>query len=392
MREIRVSPTQTHAGAARDDGAEPAGHRLRHLRPLHRPGGGDRPLPRSAAAAAASGSSGAATSRSCRTSPPSTAAGAPPIPGSPPVRFPHLRRPLCARPGANVTQMHYARKGIVTPEMEFIAIRENQRRELARETMDGRAWGGGVAQHPGQSLGRGHPGGDHPRVRARRGGARARDHPGQHQPSGERADDHRPQLPGQDQRQHRQLGGDLLDRGGGGEAGLGDPLGRRHGDGPVDGQEHPRDPRVDPAQLAGADRHGADLPGAGEGGRQGRGAHLGDLPRHPDRAGRAGGRLLHHPRRRAARLRAADREPDDRHRLARRLDPRQVVPGAPPGELPLHALRGDLRDHARLRRHLQPRRRPAPGLDRRRQRRGPVRRARDPGRADRRSPGATTCR
>ena len=70
-----------------------------------------------------------------------------------PVRFPALRRPLCARPGANVTQMRYARQGIVTPEMEFIAIRENQRREAARETPGGRAWGGGVAQHPGQAFG-----------------------------------------------------------------------------------------------------------------------------------------------------------------------------------------------------------------------------------------------
>src|SRR6185295_3424146 len=32
------------------------------------------------------------------------------------VRFPNLRKPLCARPGANVTQMHYARRGIITPE------------------------------------------------------------------------------------------------------------------------------------------------------------------------------------------------------------------------------------------------------------------------------------
>ncbi len=65
----------------------------------------------------------------------------------------------------------------------------------------------------------------------------------------------------------------------------------------------------------------------------------------------------------------------DRHRLARRLDHGQVVPGAPPGELPLHALRRDLRDHAGLRRLLLARRRPAPGLHRRRQRRGAVRRA-----------------
>src|SRR6185369_4363092 len=48
------------------------------------------------------------------------------------LRFAHLRRPLRARAGANVTQMHYARQGIVTPEMEFVAIRENQLRETAR--------------------------------------------------------------------------------------------------------------------------------------------------------------------------------------------------------------------------------------------------------------------
>ncbi len=76
-----------------------------------------------------------------------------------PIRFTAssaMRRPLCAKPGGNVTQMHYARKGIVTPEMEFIAIRENQRRELAREAdggLGGKAWGGGVAQHPGHTWG-----------------------------------------------------------------------------------------------------------------------------------------------------------------------------------------------------------------------------------------------
>ena len=43
------------------------------------------------------------------------------------------RTPRRARPGANVTQMHYARRGIVTPEMEFIALRENGKREWMRE-------------------------------------------------------------------------------------------------------------------------------------------------------------------------------------------------------------------------------------------------------------------
>ena len=66
----------------------------------------------------------------------------------------------------------------------------------------------------------------------------------------------------------------------------------------------------------------------------------------------------------------------------RRLDHGQMVPEPPQGELPLHALRGDLRDHEGVRHRLQPRRRPAPRQHRRRQRRGPVRRARDAGRAD----------
>jgi phosphomethylpyrimidine synthase len=66
-----------------------------------------------------------------------------------PIRFPNVRRPLCAKPGGDrggVTQMHYARKGIVTPEMEFIAIRENQRREHRELAREG-------AQHPGHAWG-----------------------------------------------------------------------------------------------------------------------------------------------------------------------------------------------------------------------------------------------
>ncbi|MFC3651816.1 phosphomethylpyrimidine synthase ThiC [Dyella humi] len=62
------------------------------------------------------------------------------------VRFGHTRAPLRAKPGANVTQMHYARRGIVTPEMEYIAIRENQR----IEALQGSAL---CKQHPGESFG-----------------------------------------------------------------------------------------------------------------------------------------------------------------------------------------------------------------------------------------------
>ena len=50
--------------------------------------------------------------------------------------FPGLKRaPLRAKSGGNVTQIHYARKGIVTPEMEYVAIRENLGRQIAFETL-----------------------------------------------------------------------------------------------------------------------------------------------------------------------------------------------------------------------------------------------------------------
>jgi len=63
------------------------------------------------------------------------------------IRFQHIRKPLRAKPGKNVTQMHYARKGIITPEMEYIAIRENQTLEAARGNPKI------AAQHPGNSWG-----------------------------------------------------------------------------------------------------------------------------------------------------------------------------------------------------------------------------------------------
>ena len=232
----------------------------------------------------------------------------------------------------------------------------------------------------------------HAGIRAQRNRARPRHHPGQHQPRRTRADDHRPQLPDQDQRQYRQLRRHLLGRGGSREDGVGDPLGRRHGDGPLHRPQHPQHPRMDHPQCAGADRHRADLPGAGEGRRRSGQARLGMLQGHADRAMRAGRRLFHHPCRRAARLRAAHRQPRHRHRLARRLDHGEVVPVAAQGELPLRALRRDLRHHAQIRRVVLARRRPASRLDRRRQRPRAIRRAGDAGRTDARSPGTKAAR
>ncbi|ASP40929.1 phosphomethylpyrimidine synthase ThiC [Bacterioplanes sanyensis] len=63
------------------------------------------------------------------------------------LKFQHKRQPLKAKAGRNVSQLHYARQGIITPEMEYVAIRENlglQREQLARYS---------ARQHPGESFG-----------------------------------------------------------------------------------------------------------------------------------------------------------------------------------------------------------------------------------------------
>ncbi len=66
-------------------------------------------------------------------------------------RFEHLPLPRRAKSGHNVTQMHYARKGIITPEMEFVALRENQRLAAALDQ-------GLRVQHPGHDFGACTPG------------------------------------------------------------------------------------------------------------------------------------------------------------------------------------------------------------------------------------------
>jgi len=63
------------------------------------------------------------------------------------MRFAHVRNPRRAKAGQNVSQMHYAKKGIITPEMEYVAIRENMKLAEAREA------GLLAEQHAGQSFG-----------------------------------------------------------------------------------------------------------------------------------------------------------------------------------------------------------------------------------------------
>ncbi|PNU02415.1 phosphomethylpyrimidine synthase ThiC [Novosphingobium guangzhouense] len=63
--------------------------------------------------------------------------------------FPNVvKRPLRARAGANVSQMHYARRGIITPEMEYVATRENLGRAMLKEyARDGQDWGAAIPDY-----------------------------------------------------------------------------------------------------------------------------------------------------------------------------------------------------------------------------------------------------
>ncbi len=71
---------------------------------------------------------------------PDRSGGVPPFPTA-------LRRPLRAKAGGNISQMHYARAGIITPEMEYVAERENLGREMLRQERDGQSWGAEIPDY-----------------------------------------------------------------------------------------------------------------------------------------------------------------------------------------------------------------------------------------------------
>ncbi|RXZ65279.1 phosphomethylpyrimidine synthase ThiC [Pelagerythrobacter rhizovicinus] len=71
---------------------------------------------------------------------PDRSGGVPPFPTA-------LRRPLRAKAGGNISQMHYARRGIITPEMEYVAERENLGREMLRQERDGQDWGAAIPDY-----------------------------------------------------------------------------------------------------------------------------------------------------------------------------------------------------------------------------------------------------
>ncbi len=122
------------------------------------------------------------------------------------------RRPLRAKPGKAVTQLYYARQGVITPEMEFIAVRESHGQQSRKSKVESR--NDLDQQHAGESFGanipreitpefvrdevargkfrRKYSARNHTGICARRSCARARDHPCEHQSPRKRADDHRP--------------------------------------------------------------------------------------------------------------------------------------------------------------------------------------------------------
>jgi phosphomethylpyrimidine synthase len=158
-----------------------------------------------------------------------------------------------ARRGEAVTQLHYARKGEITPEMEFVALREGLPADFVRdEIARGRAIIPANINHPELE----------PMIIGRNFLVKINANIGNSAVSSSI------------QEEVDKLRWATL-------------WGGRHGHGPVDGQEHPRDPRVDCPQRRGPDRHGADLPGARKGGGAPRRSDLGNLSRHLDRAVRA---------------------------------------------------------------------------------------------------------
>ncbi len=148
------------------------------------------------------------------------------------VRFPALPKPRRAKAGANVTQMHYARRGLITPEMEYIAIRENQQIDALRDR-------GLLTQHPGESFGAAIPKIITPefvRDEVARGRAII--------PNNINHPESEPMIIGRNflVKINANIGNSAVssfDRRGSREDGLVDPLGRRHRDGPVHRQEHP---------------------------------------------------------------------------------------------------------------------------------------------------------
>ncbi len=248
------------------------------------------------------------------------------------------RQVLRAKPGAAVTQMAYARRGIVTQEMEYVAIRENLGREkLRREgALDGESFGAAIPEYVTPEF---------VRDEIARGRAII--------PNNINHPETEPMIIGRNflVKVNANIGNSIV------SSSVAEEVEKmvwatRWGADTVMDLSTGRNIhtirewiiRNSPVPIGTVPIYQA-LEKVGGKAEE---SDLGTVPRHLDRAGRAGRRLLHDPCRRAARLYPADRLPGHRHRLARRLDHGEMVPRASPGEFPLHAFPRDQRDHAGL--------------------------------------------
>ena len=175
------------------------------------------------------------------------------------LRFEHITLPYRALQGKCCTQMYYAKQGIITPEMEYVAIRENMNcAELGIEThitpefvrqeiAAGRALLPANINHPEAE----------PMIIGRNFLVKINTNIGNSATTS-----------GIEEEVEKAL--------------VELQMGRRHADGPLHGREHTRNARMDYPQLSRSRGHCPHLPGIGESERQGGRPHLGNLPRHLD--------------------------------------------------------------------------------------------------------------
>ena len=281
------------------------------------------------------------------------------------IRFKHTPLPYKAKPGHAITQMYYARQGIITAEMEYVAIREN----LMNEQL-------GIKSHITPEF-----------VRDEVAAGRAIIPANINHPEAE------PMIIGRNflVKLNTNIGNSALSSGI--EEEVDKAVWSCHWGGDTlmdlstgDHIHETREWIIRNCPRA----HGyrAHLPGARKGQRQGRGPHLGDLPRHPHRTVRAGCGLLYHSRRCTQSSCRPGGRTTHGYRVAWRLDHDQVVRHSQSGEFPLHPLRRDLRDSQTVRRGHLAGRRHASRLDSRRQRPLAVPRTRRAGRTHREGVGS----
>ena len=226
----------------------------------------------------------------------------------------------------NMSQMHFARKGLVTEEMAYVAELEKLPLELVRDEI-----AAGRLIIPANI--------NHPELEPMAIGVATLC------------------------KINANIGNSAMTSNsrGAAEAAHGGPLRRGYGDGPVDGRRYSDDSRADSAAFAGADRDGADLRGAGAG-EEARGPEHRRVPRSDRGAGAAGRGLLHDPRRRADPVCADGGEADHGDCEPGRRDPGAVDDAPPQAEFSVRELRPHREGDGEVRRELLAGRRAAAGM------------------------------